>query len=63
MFTIIEITRDEYEVFEGWNFMDVLIEDEHGIHERSIVEPLISEVKANKLPYTVGSGIQQLKLF
>ena len=63
MFTVLEITREPYEVFEGWNFMDVLIEDEQGIHERSIVEPLISEVKANKLPYTVGSGIQQLKLF
>lgn len=63
MFTIIEITREPYEVFEGFDFMDVLVEDEHGIHERSIVEPLISEILSVQLPYTVGKGIQQLKLF
>lgn len=63
MFTVLEITRDRYEIFEGFDFMDVLVEDEHGIHERSIVEPLISEILSVQLPYTVGKGIQQLKLF
>ena len=63
MFTVLEITRGRYEIFEGFDFMDVLIEDEHGIHERSIVEPLISEIEAVQLPYTVGKGTQQLKLF
>lgn len=63
MFTIIEITREPYEVFEGWHFMDVMIDKDGFVYECSIVEPLISEVKANKLPYTVGKGDQQLKLF
>ena len=63
MFTVLEITREPYEVFEGWCFMDVMIDKDGCQYEVSIVEPLISEVKANKLPYTVGSGLQQLKLF
>ena len=63
MFTIIEITREPYEVFEGWYFMDVLIDKDGLQYEVSIVEPLISEILNAQLPYTVGSGTQQLKLF
>ncbi len=63
MFTVVNITREPYEVFEGWQFMDVLIDKDGAQYEVSIVEPLISEVLSNELPYTVGSGTQQLKLF
>ncbi len=63
MFTVVNITREPYEVFEGWQFMDVLIDKDGTQYEVSIVEPLISEVLSNELPYTVGSGTQQLTLF
>ena len=63
MFTVLEITREPYEVFEGWKFMDVMIDKDGCQYEVSIVEPLISEILNAQLPYTVGKGDKQLKLF
>lgn len=60
---VLEVVGDKYKIFDDFYFLDILTEKDGFIYECSIVEPLISEILNAKLPYTVGSGTQQLKLF
>lgn len=60
--TITKITSEPYYVFEAFQFMNVMILEQDGTErEISIVEPLISEVRNAKLPYST-TGNQQLKI-
>ena len=60
---ILEIIKELYDVFDSFQFMDVLVDDGTRIYETSIVEPLISEVQNATLPYHTDKGDFQLKLF
>lgn len=60
--TITKITSEPYNVFEAFQFMNVMILEQDGTErEISIVEPLISEVLKAELPYST-TGNQQLKI-
>ena len=60
--TITKITSEPYNVFEAFEFMNVMILENDGTErEISIVEPLISEILKEKLPFTT-TGNQQLKI-
>ncbi len=61
--TILEITKQPYNIFDSFQFMDVLVDDGTRVYETSIVEPLISDVMRATLPYQVTKGDFQLKLF
>lgn len=62
--TILKITKQPYIIFDDWYFMDVLIEENGIEHECSIVEPLISQVLNNELPFLISENNSiQLKLF
>lgn len=61
--TILEITKQPYNIFDSFQFMDVLVDDGTRVYETSIVEPLISEVQNATLPHQVQKGDFQLKLF
>ena len=50
--TITKITSEPYNVFEAFQFMNVMILEQDGTErEISIVEPLISEVLKAKPPF------------
>lgn len=61
--TILEITKQPYNIFDSFQFMDVLVDDGTRVYQTSIVEPLISEVQNATLPYHTDKGDFQLKLF
>lgn len=63
---ILKITKQPYTVFDNWQFMDVLIEDNGTTNECSIIEPLLSTVLNSELPLDLDSESKsylQLKLF
>lgn len=61
--TILKIISEPYNIFDSFQFMDVLVDDNGIVYESSVVEPLITELLNAELPYQVDKGNFQLKLF
>lgn len=64
--TILKITKQPYFVFDDWQFMDVIIEQNGIQSECSIFDPLLSQVLNSELPYVIDPNSKnqiQLKLF
>lgn len=63
MTTVLQITREPYNIFEDFHFMDILIEQDGKRFEVSIVEPHISLIQEQALPFVWDiDGAQNIQL-